>query len=531
MREDEDEGQAMFTSTLEDPELFVSYLKTFLPRFGCFFCTVGTTKVDPLEVPLFYQEQSQSLVKVSAIGPMAKVYLRYGSTKLLGPQFGDPAVRNYAVSVLENLSNEEICSFLVQLVQALHYEPRIESALLQFLVNKASVDQSLGYYLYWHIKAGLEVAFFAVKLQFAMNEFRKTCKSHVMTALSKQEKLVLSLANIARGIRQVKQKAERQKQLISLLSELESFESVALPVDPRCEVNGLELTKCKYMDSKKLPLWLVFKNTDRSVEEHTYIIFKTGDDLRQDILTLEMFSLMNKTWLRHNLDMKMTIYSCVATGDSSGMLQVVWNSETLSNICKASGGGVAVFKEDTLINWLMHETQTGENYKGALDNFTRSCAGYCVATCLLGIGDRHNDNIMLKRNGQFFHIDFGHILGHFKSKFGIKRERARFVLTPDMAFVMGGTHDPRFRSFEILCAQAFNQIRAEATKYLNLMSLMISSGLSEVSSPADVRYMHDIMLLNLSDEHAAKEFTKWIHDSLHTKSTQFNHAIHTWVHK
>ena len=42
---------------------------------------------------------------------------------------------------------------------------------------------------------------------------------------------------------------------------------------------------------------------------------------------------------------------------------------------------------------------------------------------------------MIKKNGQLFHIDFGHILGRFKEKFGIRRERVPFVLTTDMIWV------------------------------------------------------------------------------------------------
>ena len=78
----------------------------------------------------------------------------------------------------------------------------------------------------------------------------------------------------------------------------------------------------------------------------------------------------------------------------------------------ADGKGVhGVFNVRSVGEWLSKHNPAPNEKEVAMDNFARSCAGYCVISHVLGLGDRHNDNIMVKTSGHLFHIDFGKFLG------------------------------------------------------------------------------------------------------------------------
>ena len=77
----------------------------------------------------------------------------------------------------------------------------------------------------------------------------------------------------------------------------------------------------------------------------------------------------------------------------------------------------SAFKQNLIYKWLESNNPDPSDLAAALKRFSLSCCGYTVAMYILGIGDRHNDNIMLKKSGHLFHIDFGKFLGDAQ-KFG-----------------------------------------------------------------------------------------------------------------
>lgn len=175
----------------------------------------------------------------------------------------------------------------------------------------------------------------------------------------------------------------------------------------------MQIEQCKVMASKKKPLWLQFKKADPTTlsQDPIGIIFKDGDDLRQDMLILQVSGsmalkerlrnepnfpalscllcsrqillIMESIWETESLDLCLLPYGCISTGNrigrlsswntsrpdipsggvwhlpslssvfvSAGMIEIVKDATTIANIQQSVVGSTGAFKDEILYQWL-----------------------------------------------------------------------------------------------------------------------------------------------------------------------------------
>lgn len=142
-----------------------------------------------------------------------------------------------------------------------------------------------------------------------------------------------------------------------------------LPLNARTEVIGINPEKSSVFKSKLYPLLLSFQCSDGS---EFPVIFKDGDDMRQDQLVIQLFTLMDRLLRKENLDLKLTPYGVLATGPLQGMAQFI-PSKTIAAIVSEHGN---------VLNYLRvnnpDEGSIGTSgiEPGVIDTFVRSCGEF-----------------------------------------------------------------------------------------------------------------------------------------------------------
>lgn len=394
-----------------------------------------------------------------------------------------------------------------------------DSSLAQFLVARAANNILLGNYLHWYLmvecddfspEQGQEYRKLFAKVEYDfMVELTKTPEGpQRRKTLLRQAEFITVLSKISLEIRNSREdrprKIERLKKFLGdPKNELMSFDPpLPLPLDPTVQIVGVFPDDCNVLKSSLMPLLI---NLKTSTGGKYPVIFKTGDDLRQDQLVMQIITLFDRLLRKENLDLKLTPYHILATSTSAGAVQFIPSSSLQAAVQKHKG---------SLLNYLRannpDESAPLGVRKEAMDAYVKSCAGYCVITYLLGVGDRHLENLLLAPSGHFFHVDFGYILGRDPKPFAPLMKLSR-----EMIDGMGGPNSPQYAQFKEHCFTAYTALRKSANLILNLFALMREANVPDIRIEPDksVWKVQERMMLELSEEEAIRHFETLIQGS------------------
>jgi len=177
---------------------------------------------------------------------------------------------------------------------------------------------------------------------------------------------------------------------------------------------------------------------------YTFLL-KGHEDLRQDERVMQLFGLMNallaSTPTTNQANLRIRRYAVLPLSNNSGLIGWVPNSDTIQKLVSAYRearmippllekkmmkaipdydklplihklevfqGVLACTQGQDLCKMLWLQSQNSEVWLDRRTTYTRSLAVMSIAGYILGLGDRHLNNIMIEQHtGRVVHIDFG----------------------------------------------------------------------------------------------------------------------------
>mmetsp|Transcript_42967 Transcript_42967/g.96713 ORF Transcript_42967/g.96713 Transcript_42967/m.96713 type:complete len:1189 (-) Transcript_42967:41-3607(-) len=296
-------------------------------------------------------------------------------------------------------------------------------------------------------------------------------------------------------------------QPVSLVPEagMRNHVEITLPIEPDKAFLGVEVDQCRVMKSAMEPFVLTCRmrpvqgsetvgDTTMNTEADTsappvalieeYMV-KWGDDLRQDQLITQLMSLMQRAWeeglpKETSRLLKLAPYKVLAVTPKAGYIKFVPNSKPLAKALRESNWDlVAYFRQSAAAR--------GLPLSAVLDRFMGSVAAFSVATYVLGIGDRHLDNLMVTDSGFFFHVDFGFVLGD-DPKPGAPPLRLPREIVTALHYADSTAPTGRYDRCFALAGEAFQVLRNRCTLWTSMVMLTAAAGGGGVSKLRSERH-------------------------------------------
>lgn len=417
---------------------------------------------------------------------------------------------------LVRLENEEkegkegLLFYVPQIVQLLQKSFRknseeIKMSLVQIAKNKTAQG------LIWEIRAqGVPPL--------------KVYEDVIMKKMSTQEKemygkVALFLQNFAKVSERLKKYVsldrDRKKAMINKEIGNVSFpDGCYLLTTGETVIRVVEGSGKALQSAEKVPYMVTFKVKSAKDGEPAdrAVIFKFGDDCRQDVLALQIIRLFQQIFEEKGLSVFLYPYKVLATGEGTGIIEVI--------PCAVSRDQIGRERVNNLVDYfsLKYGYREGHKYTQALKNFVESFAGYSLVTYILNIKDRHNGNIMITDEGHMIHIDFGFMFDISPGNINIE---SPIKITDEIFSLLGGSTGEAFMLYRELMVKGFYLLRKRAKDIVLMVDIGKYSSLPCYTA-STVQNLITRFRLDLKDD----EVPAFVH-GLITSSTK---KLRTWIY-
>lgn len=285
------------------------------------------------------------------------------------------------------------------------------------------------------------------------------------------------------------------------------------PIHPTKKIKKIFVDEIKIKQSITTPIYIPYECDDGT---KSAILFKR-EDIRKDAIVIGMAKLCRKLLQENDIHVPFISYDVVPTSPTSGFIEIVQQSKTLNEI----------FQEGTINNYLqIHNPE--KKIGDILENYMKSLAFWTIFTYLLGVGDRHLDNIMLTSGGILFHIDYSYVFGY---------ETKPYVplIRIDNSMIEGMGGNVHYDKFKSLCLEMFLCLRRYS-------SLLFCCFLTFASCDPPIQHTKftleflenhivDRFLLGQNEGDVAVTISKLLDNSRDAVTLKVSDYIHTYANK
>lgn len=378
-----------------------------------------------------------------------------------------PELRKIVVDCLESCDDKELLCYLQLLTHYIASEKNVrldEAVLGNFLIRKSTTNLSIANEMYWLLKININNSGgtsgsggsggSSGKNVHTFKYFLEQWNMHVPSSF---KEIVFNAEKVVTTLEKEGSKDHRFGLVDSYKKILSKYDKIVYPTNPEKGLVKIDHNGIVVKPSITRPV--VIPSVVLNGGERLRMLHK-NEDVRKDKIMMDCIRLMNVILTKElDLDLNIVTYNILPLSGKSGLIEMVDRSDTLASITK---------KGQSLLNYAL-ENNENVVVMDLRQKFVRSCASYCVITFLLGIGDRHLDNIMITKDGQLFHIDYGFVLGYDPKPIEIPMMR----ISSEMINALGGVDSKYFAEFKMLCQQIYSCLRRHVNLFYSILNLLV----------------------------------------------------------